>query len=38
MPAYWSGFSPEEKMEMEHFNIETKELCGEKMLVIDKSI
>jgi hypothetical protein len=38
VPAYWSGFSPEEKIEMEHFNLETKEMCSQVMLVLDKSI
>ncbi|ABR48313.1 hypothetical protein Amet_2154 [Alkaliphilus metalliredigens QYMF] len=32
VPAYWSGFSPEEEIEMVHFNLETNEMCGKLML------
>jgi rRNA maturation protein Nop10 len=36
VPAYWSDFSPEEKIEFEHYNLETKELCCETELIFDK--
>jgi rubredoxin len=36
VPEYWSGFSPEEKMELQHYNLETKEMCRELMLELVK--
>lgn len=38
VPAYWSGFSPDEEIEMIHVDLQTKEMCNELMLklVIDK--
>lgn len=36
VPAYWSGFSPEEETEMLHVNLETKEMCSELMLKLVK--
>jgi hypothetical protein len=36
VPAYWSDFSAEEKMELEHYNIETKEMCSEDTLTLIK--
>jgi hypothetical protein len=36
VPEYWSDFSPEETMELEHFNLETKEMCNESMLIMFK--
>lgn len=27
VPAYWSAFSPEKEMTLEHINLETKEPC-----------
>lgn len=36
VPEYWSGFSPEEEIEMMHFNLETKEMCSETMLKLVK--
>lgn len=29
VPAYWSGFAPEEKIELQHVNLETKEMCSD---------
>ncbi len=31
-PSYWSGFAPEEQMEMEHVNLDTKEMCNDSIL------
>lgn len=28
VPAYWSGFAPEEELEMPHINLETTEMCS----------
>ncbi|MFZ5967323.1 MAG: hypothetical protein ACOYVK_09135 [Bacillota bacterium] len=36
VPAYWSGFSPGEEIEMEHVNLATKEQCSELMLKLVK--
>ncbi|SET18893.1 hypothetical protein SAMN05660297_01666 [Natronincola peptidivorans] len=36
VPGYWSGFSPEEEIEMQHINLETKEMCSELMLELTK--
>lgn len=36
VPAYWSDFSTEEKIEFQHYNLETKEMCGEAVLVLVK--
>lgn len=36
VPAYWSEFSPEEELEMQHVNLETKEMCSELMLKLVK--
>jgi len=36
MPEYWSSFSPEEEIEMEHFNLQTKEMCSEPKLKLVK--
>jgi len=27
VPSYWSGFAPEQEIEMPHMNLETKEMC-----------
>jgi rubredoxin len=29
VPQYWMDYSPENEMEMEHINLETKETCSE---------
>lgn len=34
VPAYWSDYSPEQEMEMEHVDLSTKELCRDRMLRI----
>lgn len=36
VPAYWSDYSAEEKMELEHYNLQTKEKCSELMLTLIK--
>jgi hypothetical protein len=36
VPAYWSDYSPEEDMEFQHCNLETKEICSELMLKLVK--
>lgn len=36
VPAYWSSFSPDEEIEMEHFNLETKEMCSGLILKLIK--
>ncbi len=36
VPEYWSSFSPDEEIEMQHFNLETKEPCSELILKIIK--
>ncbi|MBM7613753.1 hypothetical protein [Alkaliphilus hydrothermalis] len=36
VPAYWSEFSPEEELEMEHFDLEAKEMCSELKLKLVK--
>lgn len=28
-PSYWSDHAPEEKVEMPHINLETKEMCND---------
>jgi hypothetical protein len=37
VPAYWSDYSPEEEIELEHVNLATKEMCSEKMLGLVKN-
>jgi hypothetical protein len=37
VPAYWSDFSSEERIEMEHYNLETKEMCSDTILILIKS-
>ncbi len=32
VPSYWSGYAPDEEIEMEHVNLETKEMCEDKVL------
>lgn len=32
VPQYWMDYSPEDEMEMEHINLETKETCSETKL------
>lgn len=32
VPKYWSGFSPEEVLEMQHVNLATQEICTESKL------
>lgn len=32
VPSYWSGYSPEKEMEMEHVNLSTKEMCDDMNL------
>lgn len=36
VPEYWMAFSPEETLDMDHINIETKEICIETKLQIMK--
>lgn len=36
VPSYWSGFAPEDKIEMFHMNLETKEMCDENTLDLIK--
>ncbi|WP_240841875.1 hypothetical protein [Acidaminobacter sp. JC074] len=36
VPAYWSGFAPEEEIEMLHVNLETKDACEDTVLHIIK--
>ena len=36
VPGYWSGFSPEEVLEMQHVNLATNEICKEyKMELVE---
>lgn len=38
VPSYWSDHSPEKKMEMEHVNLQTKEMCSDRVLqLVEKS-
>lgn len=32
VPKYWSGFVPEEVLEMQHVNLATQEICTESKL------
>jgi hypothetical protein len=32
VPSYWSGYAPEKEMEMEHVNLQTKEMCEDTCL------
>jgi len=32
VPSYWSGHSPEKEIELEHFNLKTKEACSDTVL------
>ncbi|WP_156943717.1 hypothetical protein [Alkaliphilus transvaalensis] len=32
IPEYWSGFAPDEQIELVHFNLSTGEECSEVML------
>ncbi|WP_430884989.1 hypothetical protein [Fusibacter sp. JL216-2] len=27
VPSYWTGFAPEKEIEMEHINLESKDMC-----------
>jgi len=33
-PSYWSGHGPEDQIEMQHINLETKEFCNDIVLKI----
>jgi len=37
VPSYWTGFAPEKEMEMEHVDLQTKEMCIDKILVLVES-
>ncbi|WP_160722062.1 hypothetical protein [Isachenkonia alkalipeptolytica] len=32
VPGYWSGFSPDEVLELQHVNLATQETCSEYIL------
>lgn len=32
VPSYWSGYAPEKEIEMEHIDLNTKEVCTDKLL------
>lgn len=32
VPSYWSDHSPEKEMQMEHVNLQTKEMCSDRIL------
>lgn len=36
VPSYWSGYAPEEKIEMPHMNLKTKEMCEDIYLKLIK--
>lgn len=36
VPAYWSDFSAEENLEMDHVDLKNQEACANKMLEIVK--
>jgi hypothetical protein len=36
VPAYWSEFSPDEELEMEHLDLQTKEMCSVQVLELVK--
>ncbi len=35
VPAYWSAYSPEKEMELEHINLSTGEKCVHKLELQD---
>lgn len=36
VPSYWSDHDPDETMEMEHVNLETKDMCNDAVLKLVK--
>lgn len=32
VPAYWSDYSPEQEIVLEHVDLSSKELCGDTLL------
>lgn len=36
VPSYWSGHAPEERVQMPHLNMKTKEMCDELTLKLIK--
>jgi hypothetical protein len=36
VPAYWSEFSPDEEIEMEHLDLQIKEICSMQVLKLVK--
>lgn len=37
VPAYWSGYAPEEELEMAHIDLKTKAPCSDTVLKRIKS-
>ncbi len=37
VPSYWTGFAPEKQMEMDHIDLDTKEMCPSKFLLLIES-
>lgn len=36
VPSYWSGYDPEDEMDMPHVNLVTKEICSDVVLKLLK--
>lgn len=38
VPSYWTGFAPEEDMEMPHVDLKTKDMCEDINLKLLKEV